>query len=187
LGANGLAVIAFLNTQAASAAAMLAWIFFDGFMGKKPSATGACIGAVVGLVAITPAAGFVTVGNSVFIGVVSSLISNLATRYMSSRGNIDDTLDVFPCHGLGGITGMIFTGIFASKAVNEFGADGLINGGSELFYKHLAALLAISVFTFGGSWLIYHAVNLIKPIRVEPELEPIGLDLSQHDEIANTQ
>ena len=108
LGANLDAVVAFANTNVASATSMLTWIFFDRFTNRKMSAIGACIGAIVGLVAITPAAGVVTLGQSVFIGFVAALISNLAIRFFGKL-NIDDTLDVFPSHGVGGITGMILT------------------------------------------------------------------------------
>lgn len=184
LSANELAAQAFLNTNTATAAAMLSWIFFDGIMGKKPSATGACIGAVVGLVAITPAAGYVNMGSSLFIGVVSAIISNWAVRLKSSRGTLDDTLDVFPCHGLGGIVGMLLTGVFASKSINSAGADGLLNGGTHLFVYHLLALVIVSVFTFGGAWLLYKLVDKLIPLRVDSEGEEMGLDLSQHGEKA---
>jgi Amt family ammonium transporter len=107
-------VLAFTTTMVASAAAMLAWIFFDAVRGKKISAMGACIGAVVGLVAITPAAGFVTIPHALFIGFAASIISNLAVR-AKNKSNLDDTLDVFPCHGVGGIVGMILTGVFAKE------------------------------------------------------------------------
>jgi Amt family ammonium transporter len=120
LGANALAVSAFATTNTAAAAAGLAWMFFDVVRGKKPSVLGFCIGAVVGLVAITPAAGFVAVPQSIFIGAVASLISNLAVYY-KSKSTLDDTLDVFPCHGVGGMVGMIMTGIFATKTVNSAG------------------------------------------------------------------
>lgn len=183
LGANELAVTAFLNTNTASAAAMLAWIFFDGVNGKKPSLTGACIGAVVGLVAITPAAGYVTVGQSLFIGLVSAIISNMAV-HVKSNSSLDDTLDVFPCHGLGGISGMLLTGIFASKAVNPAGADGLIAGNSQLLAYHAGALVIVAGYCFGGSWLLYKLVNLVMPLRVSPAIEEVGLDLSQHGEQA---
>ncbi len=186
LAANELAVNAFMNTQMASAAAMLTWIFFDGIRGKKPSAMGACIGAVVGLVAITPAAGFVSVGHSLVIGVVSSLASNYAVHFKSVHTSLDDTLDVFPCHGLGGIIGMILTGVFASNAVNESIPNGLILGEFDLFFKHLVALVAVSVFTFGASFLLYKLVDFFTPLRVNEDFENQGLDLSQHDEVAMT-
>ena len=101
---------------------MLGWMFFDWMRGKKPSALGACIGAVVGLVAITPAAGFVTVRESIVIGLVASVISNLAVHW-KTKSTLDDTLDVFPCHGVGGMVGMIATGIFAEGRRPDHGQD----------------------------------------------------------------
>lgn len=174
LSASGQAVLAFATTNTASAAAALAWIFFDVMVGRKPSALGACIGAVVGLVAITPAAGFVTIGQSLFIGTVASLISNFAVS-LKSKTTLDDTLDVFPCHGLGGITGMIATAIFAKEV-------GLIYGETTTFFNHLIALAIVSVFAFTGSAVLYYITNLLTPLRVKPEMEESGLDLSQHGE-----
>lgn len=174
LGANSLAVLAFATTNTASASAALSWIFFDVLRGRKASASGASIGAVVGLVAITPAAGFVSVGASIFIGVVASLISNLAVTW-KSKSTLDDTLDVFPCHGLGGIVGMIMTGVFAKDV-------GLIYGQTTTFFVHIIALIIVSVFTFGGSYLLYKLTDLLISLRVTKEQEEIGLDLSQHDE-----
>ncbi len=107
------------------AAAGLSWMFFDVIKGKKPSVLGFCIGAVVGLVAITPAAGFVAIPQSIFIGVVAAVISNTAV-YWRSKTKLDDTLDVFPCHGIGGMVGMLMTGIFATKTVNSAGARWLV-------------------------------------------------------------
>lgn len=174
LGANAQAVLAFLNTNTASAAAMLAWVFFDGAMGRKPSAMGASIGAVVGLVAITPAAGFVDIGASIFIGVVAAIISNVAIS-MKSKTNIDDTLDVFPAHGMGGITGMILTAVFANEV-------GLLSGQTQTFYYHLLALVIVGVFAFAGSWLLYKITDMLVPMRVTADQEAMGLDRSQHDE-----
>ncbi len=180
-GANGIAVQAFLTTNTASAAAMITWIFFDGFLGRKPSALGACIGAVVGLVSITPAAGFVSVGSAIFIGVFSAIVSNIAVHF-KTKSTLDDTLDVFLCHGVGGISGMILTGVLASSTVNPDGADGLLYGGNQLFLNHILALAIVAVFTFGGSYLLFKFVNAVLPIRVKLEHEEIGLDLSQHGE-----
>ncbi len=174
LGANSLAVLAFATTNTASAAAALSWIFFDVLRGRKASASGASIGAVVGLVAITPAAGFVSVSASIFIGVIASFVSNLAVTW-KSKSTLDDTLDVFPCHGLGGIMGMIMTGIFASDV-------GLIYGHTETFFVHILALIVVSVFTFGGSYILYKLTDFLIPIRVTKEQEELGLDLSQHEE-----
>ena len=178
LGANSTAVLAFATTNTASAAAAISWIFFDVLMGRKPSASGASIGAVVGLVAITPAAGYVTVGASIFIGVIASVISNLAVAW-KSKSRLDDTLDVFPCHGLGGIVGMILTAVFANDV-------GLVHGHTHTFFMHLIGLVIVSVFTFGGSYLLYKVTDWIIPLRVSKEEEDIGLDLSQHSESIHT-
>src|SRR5678815_451638 len=141
--ANSLAVSAFATTNTAAAAAGLSWMFFDVLKGKKPSVLGFCIGAVVGLVAITPAAGFVAIPQSIFIGVVAAVISNTAVYYRS-KTKLDDTLDVFPCHGLGGMVGMILTGVFATKAVNSAGNDGLFYGNAAFFFTQVKAM-AIAV------------------------------------------
>ena len=177
LAANDVAASALVNTNTASAAAMLTWIFYDAAKGKKPSAVGAAIGLVVGLVAITPAAGFVNVGASIFIGVIAAFVSNYAIT-LRTKSTLDDTLDVFPAHGMGGIMGMITTGIFANNV-------GLIHGETKTFLFHLLALVIVSVFTFGGSLLMYKITDLIVPLRISPHGEKIGLDLSQHDESYN--
>jgi ammonium transporter, Amt family len=174
LSANSVATLALVNTNTASAAAMLGYLLVDAAMGRKPSAMGAAIGLVVGLVAITPAAGYVNVGASIFIGLVAAIISNIAISYRS-RTSIEDTLDVFPAHGMGGITGMILTGVFAQGV-------GLFYGESKTFLFHLLALIIVAVFTFGGSYLLYRLTNLIIPMRVSPKSERIGLDLAQHGE-----
>jgi Amt family ammonium transporter len=177
LAADNVAVIAMWNTHLASAAAMLTWIVFDAARGKRPSALGACIGAVVGLVAITPAAGFVTSGPSLFIGVVAALVSNYAMQAMSRRNTLDDTLDVFACHGLGGMVGMILTAVFATNG-------GLYTTGNiDLLVLHLGTLLVLTPVIFGLSWLLYFLTDKIAPLRVSEEQEKIGLDLSQHNEL----
>jgi Amt family ammonium transporter len=174
LAANETAVLAFITTNTASAAAMLAWIFFDAVRGVRPSALGACIGAVVGLVAVTPAAGFITVGQSAFIGMLASLVSNVAVQ-RKAKSRLDDTLDVFPCHGVGGMVGMVATGVFADKV-------GLIHGDPTIFLRHLAALAGVAVFTFGGSYALYKLTDAAISLRVRPDQEEAGLDLSQHAE-----
>jgi Amt family ammonium transporter len=174
LGANIIAVQAFATTIAASASAMMAWIFFDAARGKKPSAMGACIGSVVGLVAITPAAGFVSIPHSIFIGFIAALISNLAVR-AKNKSNLDDTLDVFPCHGVGGIVGMMMTAVFAREV-------GLFYGETTTFLYHLLALVIVSVYTFGGSYLLYWVTDKIEPLRVSVADEDFGLDFTQHGE-----
>lgn len=182
LAANGKAALAFATTNTASATAMLAWIFFDWMKGQKPSALGACIGAVVGLVAITPAAGFVTLGQSAFIGLVAAVVSNVAV-HLKTKSTLDDTLDVFPCHGVGGIVGMIATGIFAYD-FDKMEGLGLFYGKTETFMNHMIALVIVSVFSFVGSFLLYKIVDLIIPLRVTDEAEHEGLDQNQHGESA---
>lgn len=173
-GANANAVIALTNTNLASATSMVTWIFFDRFLNKKMSAMGACIGAVVGLVAITPAAGFVTLGQSIFIGFVAALVSNIVIR-LNKKTIVDDTLDVFPSHGVGGIVGMLLTGVLAKD-------KGLIYGDATTFLYHLLALVIVALFTFFGSLLLYKITDLILPLRVKEDHEERGLDHSQHGE-----
>ena len=175
LGANLDAAVAFANTNLASASSMITWIFFDRFLNKKMTAIGACIGAIVGLVAITPAAGFVTLGQSVFIGFVSAIVSNLSFG-MIRKTNIDDTLDVFPSHGIGGIMGMLLTAIFAKEV-------GLIHGQIETLIFHLVAIIITIIFTMLMSYLIYKFVNIVIPLRVREDQEERGLDASQHGEL----
>ena len=174
LGANPDAVIAFANTNIASATAMITWIFYERMLGRKMSAVGACIGAVVGLVAITPAAGFVNIGQSMFIGFIAAIISNYAI-HLKNKSNVDDTLDVFPSHGVGGIVGMILTAVFAKEV-------GLIYGQTQTFLYHLLGLLIVSVFCFFGSYLLYMIVDRVLTMRVREDQEERGLDLSQHGE-----
>src|SRR6185503_7819172 len=136
------AVYAFATTNTAAAAAGLSWMFFDVIRGKKPSVLGFCIGAVVGLVAITPAAGFVAIPQSIFIGVIAAIISNIAVYY-KSKSTVDDTLDVFPCHGLGGMVGMLMTGFFATKTINSAGNDGWFYGNASFFFTQLKAMAIV--------------------------------------------
>ena len=172
LAADSVAIKAFLNTNTASATAMMAWIFFDCLRGRKPSAMCAAIGAVVGLVAITPSAGYVTVGQSIFIALTTTIICNIAV-YWKNKTTVDDALDVFPTHGVGGIFGTILTGIFV---------NGLVVGNVDVFLIHLAAVVAVGVYTFLVSYALYWLTNKMIPMRVSARSEAIGLDISQHDE-----
>jgi Amt family ammonium transporter len=181
LGANALAVSAFLTTNTAAGAAGLSWMFFDVARGKKPSVLGFCIGAVVGLVAITPGAGFVSIPSSIFIGAIAAVISNLVVSW-KQKTSLDDTLDVFPCHGVGGIVGMLLTGVFATTTVNSAGKDGLFYGGTHFFLVQCAGALIVVIFSFVMSFIIFKVINLVQPIRVSAEEEEEGLDASQHDE-----
>lgn len=176
LSASASAATAFGTTTIASASAMMTWIFFDRINGRSVSALGACIGAVVGLVAITPGCGFVSIQESLFIGFITAIVSNVMVNWKPLK-KIDDTLDVFACHGVGGIMGMILTAIFAhgEKA-------SLLHGGLEVFLHHMAALVLVSVFTFFGSLILYKLTDSIITLRVSEESENKGLDLSQHEE-----
>jgi ammonium transporter, Amt family len=179
LAANEQAALAFATTNTASAAAALAWMAFDVLRRRKASAMGACIGAVVGLVAITPAAGYVSVAQSIVIGTVASVISNVAAHWRS-RSQLDDTLDVFPCHGIGGMVGMILTGVFAAGV-------GLIYGDPKIFLVQLLTLLIAAPFAFVGSWILFRLTDAIIPLRVSESQELIGLDITQHDETVSTR
>jgi ammonium transporter, Amt family len=183
VAASGLATLAFATTNTASASAMLGWMFFDWLRGHKPSALGACIGAVVGLVAITPAAGFVTVRESIIIGLAASVISNVAV-HLRTKSTLDDTLDVFPCHGVGGMVGMVATGIFCDKGLWDYGFKAPDADHMPIFLAHLIALVVVSAFAFFGSLILFKITDLIIPLRVTPEQEELGLDRSQHGETA---
>lgn len=176
LEANATAALAFATTSIASATAMVTWIIYERLNNRKVSGIGASIGAVIGLVVITPAAGYVTVSESIFFGFVGALVSN-KMMYWERLKKIDDTLDVFACHGVGGITGMILTAIFA-RGNNA----SLLHGGFEVFAHHMAALLLVSIFTFVGAYLLFKLTNKLIPMRVNDESEELGLDLSQHGE-----
>lgn len=176
LAANATAAMAFGTTTIASGAAMITWIFFDRINGRKVSAMGACIGAVVGLVAITPAAGFISISESIFVGFISAVVSNLIMNWKKLK-KIDDTLDVFACHGVGGIMGMILTAILAHGK-----NASLLHGGFSVFFHHMTALILVSLFTFFGAILLYKITDFIIPLRVSEDSEKMGLDLSQHGE-----
>jgi Amt family ammonium transporter len=174
LAANSIATVSLMNTNIASAAAMIGFILFDVAMGRKPSAMGASIGLVVGLVAITPAAGFVNLGAAIFIGLFASFICNIAISFRS-KTSLDDTLDVFPAHGMGGIIGMLLTAVFAQGV-------GLFYGEFKTFLFHLLALVIVGIYAFGGSYLLYVLTNKLIPLRVSPKSERLGLDITQHGE-----
>ena len=181
LAINTLAVSAFATTNTAAAAAGLSWMFFEVLKGKKPSVLGFCIGAVVGLVAITPGAGYVTIPHSIFIGFLTALISNIAV-HLKTKTTLDDTLDVFPCHGIGGIIGMLMTGIFASKVVNDAGNNGLFYGNTAFFFTQVKGMFIVVLYSFVVSYLIFKFINFVLPIRVTETEEEVGLDSTQHNE-----
>ncbi len=180
--ASELAATALITTSTASGAAALTYIFFDAAKGIKPSAMGVCIGAVVGLVAITPAAGFVTFGHSLVIGAVAAVISRVVIAWRT-RSRIDDTLDVFPSHGVGGMVGMILTGVFATNAINPAIPDnGLFYGEWKLFSAHIIGLILSAIFIIIMAFILLKLTDLITPLRVSDADEEVGLDISQHGE-----
>ncbi len=182
LTAGGLAASAFLTTNTSAAAAGLTWMLL-GWIHRRPSVLGAATGAVVGLVAITPAAGYVPVWAAVPIGAVASVISYYVMIWRSKTARIDESLDVFACHGMGGIWGAVATGIFATTIVNP-AASGLLDGNWLLVPVQLAAVAATAIYSFGVSWLLASALKATVGLRVREEEESVGLDISQHGENA---
>ena len=181
LAADGTAISAFLNTNTAAATAMITWVFLDCILGRRPSAMGAAIGAVLGLVAITPSAGWVTVGQSMFIAFVTTLICNTAVTYKAKKHLFDDALDVFPTHGLGGIIGTILTGIFTYSYFFPNAESAKITH-LQFFLNHVLAVVIVFAYTFIVSFALYWMSNKLVHLRVSAKSERIGLDLSQHHE-----
>jgi Amt family ammonium transporter len=180
--AGGLAASAFVATNTAAAAAALTWMFLSWFY-HRPTLSGVASGAVCGLVAVTPAAGYIQPIMGIPIGVIVSVICFYVMR-LRSKTRTDDSLDVFACHGMGGTWGALATGIFASAAVNSAGADGLLYGNPWLILKQLAAIAAVWAFAFGMTWLIGKAIDKTMGLRVQETEEMVGLDISQHGESA---
>jgi Amt family ammonium transporter len=186
LAANGLAVNALVVTNTAAAAAGLSWALIEWLHNGKPTIFGLCSGAVAGLVAITPAAGFVSVVPAIIIGLLVSVFCFIAVTVVKPKFGYDDSLDAFGVHCVGGIWGAIATGLFASKAVNAAGADGLFFGNPKQFFVQLAAVGVTIVFTSVATIIIYKLVDLLIGVRVKKEEELMGLDLTQHHERAYT-
>ncbi len=185
LAANGIAVSALVNTNLAAAAAAVSWMIVDWITKGKPSAVGISVGAVCGLAAVTAASGYINFYAAVIIGLAAGVISNLVANWRSGRSRIDDTLDVFACHGVGGMIGAIAVGLFASVAVNNVnGVNGLLYGNPYQLGVQLLATVVVSAFAFCGSYLLLKIVDKISPLRVSPEEEDAGLDISQHGEEA---
>jgi Amt family ammonium transporter len=178
LSASALAVSAFVATNLAAAAATVSWMVTDTMIQGKPSATGMAIGAVCGLVAITPASGYVTPASAIVIGLIAGVLSNSASRWRA-RTRLDDTLDVFACHGVSGIWGAVATGLFATTAVNRAGANGLFYGKPSQFLIQIEAVLVVAAFAFVVSSVLLKMVNTFSRLRVTPEEEEQGLDRSQ--------
>ncbi len=183
LAADNLAVSAVVVTNLAAAAAAVSWMIMDWLIKGKPSAIGIAVGAVCGLAAITAASGYVSFMAAVIIGLVAGIVSNLVANWRAGRSRIDDTLDVFACHGIGGIIGAIAVGLFATALVNPL-VHGLVDGNLVLLGVQVLAVLVVSAFAFGGSYLLLRLVDVFSPLRVSPKEEEDGLDISQHGEEA---
>jgi Amt family ammonium transporter len=186
LGANELAVNAFVTTNTAAAAAGLTWALIDWIFNDKPTMLGTATGAVAGLVAITPAAGFVSALSAIIIGIMVSVFCYMAVTLIKPKFGYDDALDVFGVHCVGGIWGALATGLFASKAVNPAGADGLFFGNPKQFLIQAAAVGVTVIYSFIVSYIIYKVINVFIKVRVTEKDETIGLDLTQHHENAYT-
>ncbi len=182
LTSGGLAAQAFVNTFLAAAVALLAWTLVDTIKDGKPTLVGGCIGVVAGLVAITPAAGYVTTGSALIIGLAAGIICNLVARLIKGSFKIDDSLDVFACHGIGGTIGTIMTGLLATTDVNPAGAMGLLNGGDKLFTANLTAGVAVAAFSMIVTFILLKIVSIFAPLNVSDSDEQSGLDSSQHGE-----
>ncbi|MBF0512199.1 MAG: ammonium transporter, partial [Candidatus Omnitrophica bacterium] len=186
LTAGGLATNAFVVTNTAAAAAAISWAVCEWLVTGKPTIVGAASGAVAGLVAITPASGFVNVAGALCIGLVVSVICFSMVAFVKPKLGYDDTLDAFGVHYIGGLWGALATGLFAIKAINSAGASGLFEGNPVQLVVQLKACLLTSVFSFVGTWIICLIIDKTMGMRVVPEEEVIGLDLSQHHERAYT-
>ena len=186
LTSEGLAAYAFMNTFLGAAAAFLTWMFLDWSVTGKPTAVGSSIGIVVGLVAITPAAGFVNLTAALIIGVVAAVVCFFVARGVKKITKLDDALDVFACHGIGGVCGAILTGLYANKAVNSaVTVEGyFISGETGLFIANLIGVIAVAAFSFFVTAVIVRVVDVFVPIRVGTDAEGHGLDTTQHGEFA---
>ncbi len=183
LGANSIAVVAFLATHTAAVSAALAWMAIEWVHRGTPTVLGIASGAVAGLATVTPAAGYVGPFPAMLIGLAAGGLSYAAIMKKGAFG-YDDSLDVVGIHGVGGVFGILATGVLASKAVNQGGADGLLYGNAGLFGAQVLAVLAVTVFAGLGTYLILKLVNRLVGLRVSPDEERMGLDLSQHNERA---
>lgn len=182
LSAGALAASAFVVTNIAAAAAALTWMTLSWSQNKKPSAMGTVTGAVCGLVAITPASGFVGPIASIAIGVISGVITYLALYFRSKKINVDDTLDVWAAHGIGGLTGAVLTGVFAEKAINEFGNNGLLFGNPGQLGIQISAVIITAMYAFFGTLVLLKIINHLSELRVSKNEEKLGLDMAVHGE-----
>ncbi|WP_264448703.1 ammonium transporter [Bacillus cereus] len=184
LSLNDVALTAFINTNIAAAASALTWMLSEWFFQSKPTAMGAACGVVSGLVAITPACGFVTPFFALLIGAIGGILCFGAVFFLKNKFGYDDTLDAFGCHGIGGTWGGIATGLFATTTVNSDGANGLFYGNAALLFKQIVAIGATYAFTIIMTYAIIKTINFFLPVRVDDHEEQMGLDISMHGEKA---
>jgi Amt family ammonium transporter len=183
LAADGVAANALATTHAAAAAALITWALIEYVRDGQATAVGGATGAVVGLVAITPAAGYVTPGSALLIGIIGAGASYTAIQ-LRNKTRIDDALDVFACHGVAGIVGALLTGVFATKAVNAAGADGLLAGNAHLLFVQTLAVLSTIAFTAPVTAIVLVALGALGSLRVPMATEVMGVDVSEHGEHA---
>jgi Amt family ammonium transporter len=183
LTSGGLASSAFVATNISGAAAASTWMILS-WIYRRPTVLGTATGAIAGLAAITPAAGFVSPMMGIPIGVVAAVVCYYAMLFRAKRMGIDESLDVWACHGIGGTWGVLATGIFASIAVNSAGANGLIFGNTLQLAKQLLAVVSVWAFAFGVTLGLGKLVDVVMGLRVSPTEETVGLDISQHGERA---
>jgi ammonium transporter, Amt family len=183
LAANAVAVNALVVTNLAAAAAGVTWMLIEWWKKGQPSAVGMCVGAVCGLAAVTPASGYVGPLGSLVIGVVAAILCYSVANWRA-RTRLDDSLDVFACHGAGGMWGTLATGLFASSLVNPNGPNGLFFGNPHQAVVQLFAIVVVALFAFGASYLILRIINVFMPFRATPEAESKGLDLADFGETA---
>jgi len=183
LAADGVAVNALVTTNLAAAAGGVSWMLVDWVRKGRPSAVGMAVGAVCGLAAVTPAAGYVGPSESIIIGLVAGILSNYVANWRA-RTTLDDSLDVFACHGAGGMWGTIATGLFASTAINAAGPNGLFFGNPHQALLQLFAVGVVATFAFVGSYVLLRVIDVFSPLRVGPAEEDAGLDVSEFGEEA---
>ena len=183
LAADAVAVNALVVTNLAAAAGAVSWMLTDWIRKGKPSAVGISVGAVCALAAVTPASGYVGPMPAIIIGLAAGIICNFVAGWRA-RTTLDDSLDVFACHGAGGMLGTFATGLFASTAINAAGPNGLFFGNPALVVAQLIGIIVVASFAFVGSYVLLRVINVFTPVRVSPKEEDAGLDMSQHGEAA---
>lgn len=181
-GASADACQVFVNTHVAAATGMMGWTFMEYFRQNKLSASGMCIGCIAGLVGITPACGYVTTGAALWIGLITAMCSNVSAHFIKGIDSLEDTLDVFSCHGVGGSVGLLLTGCFATLDVNSGGDNGWFYGNGELFGYCIATVVMMGPIFFLFALILLKITDLIIPLRVTSEVEKTGLDISHHGE-----